>query len=1308
MVQKVLNFIAYAKPKLTIQQLREALSVPERINSKFVLDAHGIIRESAIIKLCSSLIRKSKDDDHLEFAHFSVQEFLESDMKSSTRLHSFQISQKTCDHLLAIQCLSYLQVKNFDIWPNTNAELDRIRKDPPEKYPLYPYAARFWLRFARASWDDEHLISSARSLFDPRKSRNFMSWSVHLVFAVAFTYHVFFTYKDSSNSNTELEDLCTEIISHLTHPDFTPLHMATILALPKVSSALLETQTNAISKTNIPTTKPCPVPGLHIASLHWTANGGLLPFCGTHLDSYAQSKFTNTSQAPANGAITGCLLKPGSIQYDSCSNPFSIAPQTLSKAPTSLQESWDYEADYRLSIAILAAVCVKDSKRSYFNNTVEDWKRVYFSFDAKASHILERNLHSLSGMIEKSPIHLGLCKSAWAKAVNFDCPFAFDPLVVDSGICLSDEALKDKLFTSIRNNNFETLQSVLKDPRIDPAEIIDPYGDSPITFALCHVDENNEGFNIIQELLKAGFSVSRPSKSMKNRLPVHTLAEFGLVWKGAEHQVGEIIREFSRRGSGCHIRNEDGQTALHIGSHSTTIINAFLEFDTSENVKAALETQDNQGYTPASFALSEGREGAALLLMQKSQYRLETLRSPVPLLPLCVKYGLSKAFNSIRDIGVDSINADAPTGTLLHHVGHTMTKDFLDELQKLYPDACRIRFKGRFPWTVYLEDCILHGDIELNTDILESLVLPILHGPVAQDKQSVWKDLTLLIGDTKISPIAEEEGRVTSIIESAATCLQVLDSMKSYEDLTQQSGLLCMLEPFKDRLDMVWPLSAPTVLDALGRTKIWTDISDMPAMVQLLKMAVRSRSVETVKILLEKGVSVHQRTDRISTLEMACIRTSSTKDEKEIFKLLLDHSDNSLLDELNPNDYQGLIHYVAGPNKQWQVEELLARGANPNLRRTDLVTGNSLTALQYHLEKRGFDGALVLLKGGADPTKGDIWTGDAALVAALVGATTFLIELHKMSSSHWTVDWNKSCTRSYSMGNKKSQEYASVSGTTALHLAAHGSHIEVLRFYLGNKLLTDINAADEEGFTAMHLAAESGHLDVVTLLYDQGVAIDTKTANGSLPLHLAVIYEHEGVVSFLFDRNRDLALDGIGLSPLAYAYRLKNQVIIDCLQQGQNLPRNILSPGQASKHYTGDFLNAFGKALVEQNMKLCDEFVSQGFSLDTVLPGYNNWSPLFLAIREEKIMPVEWLLSHGAVTTRYDWFGDRQISSLLAISSSPKLAGCMAKFLEKYELDGGCILDEQDSPVLAAIVKENDIGLRLLLEHEKKKYSAQW
>lgn len=131
-------------------------------------------------------------------------------------------------------------------------------------------------------------------------------------------------------------------------------------------------------------------------------------------------------------------------------------------------------------------------------------------------------------------------------------------------------------------------------------------------------------------------------------------------------------------------------------------------------------------------------------------------------------------------------------------------------------------------------------------------------------------------------------------------------------------------------------------------------------------------------------------------------------------------------------------------------------------------------------------------------------------------------------------------------------------GTTALHLAAYGGHIEVVKFLIHAG--ADVSAFDFPGLTALHWAAYKGHKDIVALLLENGAnpsslpyhLMDTlrdPTAKGSMgltamldrtnddgsllfgkvpPLHWAVAGGHDDIVRQLLDWGADLHMEGLG------------------------------------------------------------------------------------------------------------------------------------------------------------------------------------
>jgi hypothetical protein len=184
LVQMALHFVAYAQPAPTIDQLRELLSVPTCGNS---LGPQNMIHEDTISKPCSSLVRKSNDGQHYEFAHFSVQEFLEGDWLDGKHQNLFKITKARCNQLLASTCLSYIQLDNFSPFPKPKCAQEWVEyiEKQKEGHTLYKYASLNWPKFARGQWHVKEIVILGKRLFDPRKPAVFICW------AIAFSNWIF-------------------------------------------------------------------------------------------------------------------------------------------------------------------------------------------------------------------------------------------------------------------------------------------------------------------------------------------------------------------------------------------------------------------------------------------------------------------------------------------------------------------------------------------------------------------------------------------------------------------------------------------------------------------------------------------------------------------------------------------------------------------------------------------------------------------------------------------------------------------------------------------------------------------------------------------------------------------------------------------------------------------------------------------------------------------------------------------------------------------------------------------------------------
>ncbi|KAF4453712.1 hypothetical protein F53441_3721 [Fusarium austroafricanum] len=245
MVQMCLQFMAVTEPRLTILELRQAIST----STVEYLNESNMIPEHEIMKRCSSLIRKSTNGIYFEFAHFSVREFLENEkaLSQSTGLEKYWITRETRTSLLATQCLRFLQMKNFDTIPDVLDEQVAATRQRNETYPFYRHAALLWITLTRDGLENSTISGLVRSLFQPSKRTYFVCWAIEVFKHVMYATGT----QSESNQNHECERQAWKIT---TLPSFQPLHMAAALNLPEICSFLIEAGSDVNRKLDAATT----------------------------------------------------------------------------------------------------------------------------------------------------------------------------------------------------------------------------------------------------------------------------------------------------------------------------------------------------------------------------------------------------------------------------------------------------------------------------------------------------------------------------------------------------------------------------------------------------------------------------------------------------------------------------------------------------------------------------------------------------------------------------------------------------------------------------------------------------------------------------------------------------------------------------------------------------------------------------------------------------------------------------------------------------------------------------------------------
>jgi ankyrin repeat protein len=118
-----------------------------------------------------------------------------------------------------------------------------------------------------------------------------------------------------------------------------------------------------------------------------------------------------------------------------------------------------------------------------------------------------------------------------------------------------------------------------------------------------------------------------------------------------------------------------------------------------------------------------------------------------------------------------------------------------------------------------------------------------------------------------------------------------------------------------------------------------------------------------------------------------------------------------------------------------------------------------------------------------------------------------------------------------------------------LHGASKRGDLEAVKHLLAQKG-ADINLKDYwSGQTALHAAAVGGHLEIVKFLVESGADKEAKTKSALTPLHFAAIDGHFGIVKFLVESGADKKAKTKGnQTPLQWAQRCRNTSIVDYLK----------------------------------------------------------------------------------------------------------------------------------------------------------------
>ncbi|KAH0444708.1 ankyrin repeat protein [Colletotrichum camelliae] len=1025
LVQLALQFIAYASPKLTVRQLREALSVPEKHT---LLEPRQIIHLNAITKYCSSLVRESSDGQYLEFSHFSVQEFLKNISSQDPDLVGFGISESLSHRLLAVECLRFLQLRNF-FRPHFDPETEQEKIDNRQvEFPFYSYAAGHWPRYARHAWDDAQVVGLAKSLFHPNKSPYFTSWAIALAGSIGSGDMKFIT-------------------GILASPSFATLHLAAALSLEKICLFLLEQGADVNMKSGVGFPLQCAVHGILFMCTDWKDSGEAV------IDGkIARANGYTYHGTKATRDTIRSLYRAGA-SLDTTSTQIFVGESLLEVAFRSAFHA------IRLSVpTLLIQLGINIDERS-----VDLAARVLQFIDRERGEIytasLQEFVESLDQRAEKSETTLRLCSLAWEAALSAKLDFTFNVMAIDTRVTLTTTDLEKQAIAAIHACNLQVLQKIMSDPRFEAPDIVDHNGDTLLHLALVLFCTNIEKrIEITRLLLSAGCDVRRPNNFGLQPLHVWDYKHFGnkILWNDKHDSIPfrKLMEIITKMGANLASRCTQGRNVLHYQIFSSQHFQAILDTQPIEYVKEALEAVDEDGFTPLALLLRDGALESFSILTRRLTLTPAMIASPVPILSLAVNADADEVLEFLIPLAPD-LNFE-PNDSPLHHLGPGATAKNTRRLKSLYPDACSFRgLHEKTPFEAYLERCLKKDAVAgVDQDVMEELSVLDSDKADASDSSKVWERFA------QYAMASEREELVTP----AGMSLLKLGYMESFEKQSRVTGILSMLPAFNDfqtTLDLQ-PISTKLICQILRQTEEKSNLREEPRISRLLGAAARSLDFELANLLLAEGYSNKRQLNEASHRAngLAAIHLLAKPGTEWMVEKLVQRGADPNLRVKDQDRDTPLEHHLRNNSVGWDAALSSALEGNIVVLAEIFATDNTKTTPCVDWERTC----------SIDVTQNDMSTlGHERANGLHVGASrghTDIIDFY--------------------LGNGliKNIEAKTDLGWTPLHFAAWGGHDAAIKVLCGHG--ANVNVQCKTGRSPLHFAAEMSDLASAKALVEAG------------------------------------------------------------------------------------------------------------------------------------------------------------------------------------------------------------------------------
>lgn len=1269
LVRKALQLIAVRRvEKLGFEEICEALSVSDDSDT---LHDDEIVEKYEVLQWCGSLVRTSHEDNIIEFAHYTVQEFLEDVCPTHPKLSAYAISDEKAFDLLGPLCLRYLTLTNYDRVPEaTQSGINHIIKRN-ELHPLYKYAALHWPYFIR------HLSNETRTtnldvLFRIEKSANFCSWAIEII-------RQYFSQRSdiypAPNHFERGSEVAMEIISAVLRPDFTPLHMAAVLGLPDLCTHLVADGANLDIRSKFGTPLHCAIGSFSIFSD---------VECEEHFESIVRGALQRDFiPAVARRNTAQLLMKAGANPELQFSTPFKSS--TILSLPLISSTRMPH---FEIVLDLLTAgISVEEEDLQNFRDfyeapfrTPEDTRRM-FNGGVVFSNLL--------GVLAGSETVPSSQSRLYTSTLRFMNEMKLETQGLSSEVLpaynASDKEVCAFITSAIERNDVPTLELFLRSSRSERVKLGGLDAEEPYpNWTSLHIAITAGSLDILHLLLRSGCDPNSPAGD--GRTPVHLCCR-------DEHV--DALRALLQYGASTVVQDSSLRTIWHRSAekNSIRVLKVLAELDEKDQ---ALQMVSGMQETPIGITLTEGYRASTLFLLKYCN-SMGCWRSPESIFRAAAKFGSSEVIQKLIDIGVELDGTDDSTGNPLHFLCANPSAECINILVGLFPLHQRRPKDDKTPFELILSRGVTKED-GLHKDAWEALFSDASKYSTPYEASILWSFIC-----SNLMPSAVSLSHDLTWLRDLIFFLLQQGVPNLYEEHSKTSAIVPFLSwvfwDLKNRIPMFtngvradryiihWTWISEILLQLVKETKFWANVAAEPIMVALLSESIMHRDSSMIALLLESGVDVHARVEQLSPLELACFPLVRLTDAD--FELLAMHCTAEKIVQGNEAfQGHGAIHFTAVhgivSTSVSKLKHLLQTGVDVNLP----MAGNCEPPLLHHISCNSLETVDLLLDFGANPWTTGRDSLDAPLRAVASGNVSLLAKIaavsqEKGSSTAWNRTWRLLLDRRL------------FSGGNALHLAACFGQIDCLSFYLDQGLVCNLESTDDDLETPMHYASRFGMASVVELLHRHGGNVNATSRHGLTPLHLATMLQHLNAVQALLKLGAKQIACSSGCVPLVYAYRGGNSYIIDALQTTEGCTG--ASPSTAHPKGLRIMADLLSAAIRRDDIAACEKTFTLGCPIDVELNQPPGTHALMIAISEQKSLElVEWLLQKGAIVSTVYTKG--YSTALEAALAQPAFNSLLPALATQYFDEGGDFLSLHRNPLHVAVNHGNIAGLQILLD----------